>query len=267
MISVLANGRFSRRANRRSTHASRLVRGACDTWLPPELARCLVLRYRVVSMKEISNNNFGLLIAFFIPGFVALFGLGYMSESIRTWLAAQPAHQPTVAGFLYVTLASCVAGLTVSTVRWAVIDTIHFRTGIAKPRWDFSRLRSQVDLYHLLNENHYRFYQHYSNMIIALLFFVVARRIGSQLWSPMPDIVEVASLALSVIYFLGSRDTFRKFHSRLDHLLANDESVDATKSALEDQPIARITYGMCCNPKSNRKETKSNLESRQLDSN
>jgi len=36
------------------------------------------------------------------------------------------------------TLASVAAGLSVSAVRWLVLDTVHHRTGVRQPSWDFS---------------------------------------------------------------------------------------------------------------------------------
>ena len=85
-------------------------------------------------MKEVSTSNFGLLIAFVLPGFTALWGAAYISPVLRSWLVGSGMTGPTVGGFLYVTLASVAAGLTVSTVRWAVIDTIHHWTGLTQPQ-------------------------------------------------------------------------------------------------------------------------------------
>src|SRR5258708_7235024 len=94
-----------------------------------QLADCVTKRRVVVSLKEPSVTNFGLLIAFLLPGFVALWGISYVSEPVRSWFGSTPDYAPSVGGFLYVTLASIVAGLTVSTVRWIVIDTVHHVTG------------------------------------------------------------------------------------------------------------------------------------------
>ena len=95
-------------------------------------------------MIEVSSSNFGLLIAFPLPGFVVLWGAGYFSETVRVWLSTSGDSAPTVGGFMYVTLASVAAGVTVSTVRWAIIDTIHRWTGLPPPTWDFSRLQENV---------------------------------------------------------------------------------------------------------------------------
>ena len=120
-------------------------------------------------MKEVSSSNFGLLIAFVLPGFTALWGATYISPVLRSWLGGADATGPTVGGFLYVTLASVAAGLTVSTVRWAIIDTIHHWTGLPQPAWDFSRLQEHVAAYKVLHEIHYKFYQFNSNTLVSLV--------------------------------------------------------------------------------------------------
>lgn len=95
-------------------------------------------------MKDISYASFGLLIAYIVPGFTALWGLSAVSGTVRSWLGADPATAPTIAGFFYATLASIAAGVTVSTVRWLVIDSIHRAMGLDWPQWDFSRLRESM---------------------------------------------------------------------------------------------------------------------------
>ncbi len=92
-------------------------------------------------MREVSSKNFGLLIANLLPGLVALWGASYFSHTVRIWLGASGATGPTVGGFLYVTLASVGAGMTVSAVRFLVIDRIHHWTGVRQPLSDFSKLR------------------------------------------------------------------------------------------------------------------------------
>jgi len=71
----------------------------------------------------LSNDNFGPLIAYLVPGTIVLLGLSQFSPAVRVWFAATPADAPTVGGFLYLTLASLAAGMTVSALRWALVDT------------------------------------------------------------------------------------------------------------------------------------------------
>ena len=78
-----------------------------------------------------------------------------------------PADAPTIGGFLYLTVASLAAGMTVSAIRWAVVDTLHSLTGLPLPPLDFSRLGKNVAAYGLLIQIHYVHYQFYSNEAIA----------------------------------------------------------------------------------------------------
>lgn len=172
-------------------------------------------------MKEVSSSNFGLLIAFLLPGFMVLWGASYFSETVKHWLSGSNASAPTVGGFMYVTLASVAAGVTASTVRWAVIDTIHHWTGLPRPRWDFFRLRDNVGAYNLLNDNHYRFYQFHGNALIALLFVYVARRVDEGVFTARVGWFDLGFAILSVILFVGSRDTLRKYYVRVSQLLGD----------------------------------------------
>ena len=90
-------------------------------------------------VQKLSTDNFGLLIAYLLPGFIALYGIRPFVPAVTSWLAVSPTAAPTVGGFLFVTLGSTAAGLIVSAVRWAVVDQLHQRTGIPEPTWDFQR--------------------------------------------------------------------------------------------------------------------------------
>ena len=179
-------------------------------------------------MREVTTANFGILIAYLLPGFVALVGVGFLSETVASWLTASSATAPTVGGFLYVTLASLTAGLTVSTVRWAVIDTIHHYTGIREPRWDFSRLQQNVAAYQVLIEIHYRFYNFYANMVVALTFTYLSHRISVDLWSSGFGLFDVGFVLLVCMFFAGSRDTLRRYYSRVRSALGEEQQRDAS---------------------------------------
>jgi len=51
-------------------------------------------------MREVSTKNFGLLIAFLLPGFTAILATSYFSDTVRSWLGGSHADAPTVGGFL-----------------------------------------------------------------------------------------------------------------------------------------------------------------------
>lgn len=170
-------------------------------------------------VKPVSSNTFGLLIAYILPGALVLWGLSFVSQTIRTWLGTSPSESPTVGGFLYVTLASVGAGLTVSTVRWMVLDSINHRTGIPRPQWDFSRLQKNIAAFDRIVEDQYRYFQFYGNTFVSIIVVYVARRAGIGYSQTLADWMDALLLALACVFFLGSRDTYRKYVLRGNMLL------------------------------------------------
>ena len=166
-------------------------------------------------MRELSGKNFGVLIAYLLPGFVSLWAVAMFSPAVDAWLTSKPNAQPTVGGFLYTTLGSLSGGLTVSAVRWAVVDTFHHATGLVPPAWDFSKLRDRLDAFEALVENHYRYYQFYSNMLVAV-FLSRATRIGTVCST---DRLQIVLLLLACVFLAASRDTLGKYYGRASQLL------------------------------------------------
>ena len=165
-------------------------------------------------MRDVTTTNFGLLIAYVIPGFVTLLGVSIFSPTVASWISGG-GELPTIGGFLYVTIASVGAGLTVSTVRWLVIDWIHHKTGIHQPDWDFARLSESVQAFDVLIEIHYRYYQWYGNMIVALLSLGVLRTIAFG-WSLSGSLAILTTVAL---FSAGARDALRKYYRRVEGVL------------------------------------------------
>ena len=161
-----------------------------------------------------SSTSFGLTIAYLIPGFVALVALAGYSPPIQTWLAFSPSSAPTVAGFFYATLASLALGLTLSTVRWLVLDRLHQMTGILHPIWDFSKLQHHVDAFMVSVDHHYRYYQFYGNTLMVLVFLTIfpypmSGALPGGMW-----VHRMFLAALAALFFVASRDTLRKYHDR-----------------------------------------------------
>lgn len=107
-------------------------------------------------MKDVNSDNFGLLIAYLIPGFIALWSLQSLLPSGPFTLSIPVESEPTIGGFLYGTLASTAAGLVISAIRWAIIDQIYHRTGIPAPAWDFRKLQANLTAFESHVQDHYR---------------------------------------------------------------------------------------------------------------
>lgn len=171
-------------------------------------------------MARVWDRNFGLVIAFVLPGFVALWGLSRVSGEVSTWLSGSGSGDPTVGGFCYVSLASLAAGMTVSAVRWLLVDTLLACTGVHRPRWNDALLAEKLEAFEALVDNHYRYYQFYANTLVALAFSYAMWRFTST--------THVLGLDLGVLFLLGvflagSCDTLRKYYRRTAVLLGTLE--------------------------------------------
>jgi hypothetical protein len=184
--------------------------------------------YRLL-VTSISDSNFGPLVAYLVPGATALTGLTPFSPTLQSWFAATPSDVPNLGGFLYLTVAALATGMTVSAVRWAVIDSIHARTGLTAPPLDFSRLSENVDAYCLLINIHYRHYQFYANMIIAgaVAYSGYRASLGHTL---AVGPLDLGFAVLEVIFFMTSRDTLRKYYHRGQQVLSRPRASEKEKT-------------------------------------
>lgn len=186
-------------------------------------------------MKDVTSDNFGILIAYVAPGATALCGLSFFSPVVAQWLGASPILAPTVAGFLYVTVASVVAGVTVSTVRWMVIDTLHALTGIRRPDFNYAGLSQSTAAFDRLVRHHYDYYKFHANMLVALVFAYVSRRMKLGLFTAPLGLGDVGCALLVVVFAVGSRDTLRNYYGRMNALLGN------TRNTARRPPPARAS--------------------------
>lgn len=101
--------------------------------------------------------------------------------------------------------------------RWATIDTLHARTGLVPPELDFTHLKGKVEELKLLIEIHYRHYQFYANMLVAVAIAYLGYRF--HVGFARPGLPDLAVVVLEPIFYLTSRDTLRKYYGRSRQLL------------------------------------------------
>jgi hypothetical protein len=156
-----------------------------------------------------------LLIGYVLPGFTALHGLPFLPSASGPWGTAAGEGNLTFPGLLSGTVEATAVGLTVSTLRWLLIDTLHHRTGIRPLPWDFALLEKRVSAFELLVHGHYRYYKFYANMVVALAWAYIGG--GYALgWKGL------LYWALAALFFLASRDSLRKYYERAGKLLGAD---------------------------------------------
>ena len=170
-------------------------------------------------MQSVSNDTFGPLVAYLVPGATVLFGLSPFSPTLQEWFAASSATAPTIGGFLYLTVAAIAAGMIVSAIRWALIDKLHAWTGLPPPSLNFARLGDNVEAYQLLIEIHYRHYQCYANLEIAILVAYLCDRIAQGGLPPL-GLCDAGFVALEFVLFIAGGDTLKKYYRRSEQLLA-----------------------------------------------
>lgn len=168
-----------------------------------------------MATEETSLTNFGLLIAYVLPGFTALEGFPLFVSPRPAWGTSGDPNT-TLTAFLSGTVMAVAAGLTVSTVRWFVVDSLHHMTGLMRPVRDFARLEKSVAAYEFLGLIHYRYYKFYANMVVALVWSYLARDYALG-WKGLLDFL------LAALFFLASRDTLRKYYGRTADLLSPAE--------------------------------------------
>jgi NhaP-type Na+/H+ or K+/H+ antiporter len=174
-------------------------------------------------MKDTSNWNFGVIIAFLLPGFLFIWGISYSFSDVALWLAkAGVKDSPTVGGFLYVTLSSLSIGLLISAVRWLIIDHIHQWTGIKQPPMQFANLKDK-DVFAAFQgvvENHYRYYQYYANTFIAIVFAFLIYVFCSE--SKPSFLIWAVMILIMLALFCGSRDSLGKYYDRASKILSSE---------------------------------------------
>lgn len=177
---------------------------------------------------EITEKNFGLVIAFWLPGFLLIWGLSYTSDQVASLLTDwREAKEVTIGGFLYVTAASLAAGMLISAVRWFLVDQLFHLCGIkpiSKEKFIGLGTKDRRDAFLEIVQNHYRYYQYYSNSMVSIIIsFVVYLSYGHHADSLWPYFV---AGAIVVMLFFASRDCYKKYVERGTQALSSGRGAE-----------------------------------------
>jgi hypothetical protein len=169
-------------------------------------------------MSEISSRQFGLIVAFLIPGFIGLAGVAPLMPVVGEWLRPANLGDFGIGPTVYAIMAATAVGMIVSCTRWLVIDHILQWTGVVQPAWDLSRLEQHLGAFDYILDNHYRYYQFYANTLVAILWAYSVNRILQT--SPLLGFgTDLGVAVLCVVLFMGSRDALSKYYVRSGQLL------------------------------------------------
>jgi len=164
-------------------------------------------------VTDATGKYFGLVIAYVLPGFAALWSLQESSPTIRSWLQTSASLPAGLEAIFFVSLASIASGMTISTVRWAVVDTLLQMTGLHRPAWDDAKLQANVQAWELIVEAHYRFYQFYGHMAVVLPLFIASQSYG-RTWGGI-----LLGLLFECLFIAAAHDALSRYYARTSLLL------------------------------------------------
>jgi hypothetical protein len=175
------------------------------------------------------DRNFGLVIAYLLPGFVSAQGVALVAASLGQWLMPLAAGQ-ALAGLLFIGLTSLALGLVVSALRWAVIDTLHDATGLPAPELDFTILQENLAAFQLAVEHNYRYYQFYANMVVATLLYG-GIWLAARPTDPTPVSLVVAFILLELLLLGASRSCLSRYYGRVSQILQVSDHTSGTSAS------------------------------------
>jgi hypothetical protein len=166
------------------------------------------------------NNQFGLVVAYLLPGFIGLAGVAPLVPVVSAWLHPGTYAEASLGPPIYAVLAATTLGMIASCFRWLIIDHAHASTGMKPPRWDDARLNERLGAFNYLVESHYRYYQFVANTLVAVVWAYAINR-----WlhtSPLLGVgTDFAGVILCAVLFAASRDALSKYYSRTTALVGS----------------------------------------------
>jgi hypothetical protein len=174
-------------------------------------------------MVQFEPIDFGILIAFILPGSVAVYGLQYVSPRISALWRALESGQLVIGPLILLAVATLAAGLIVSALRVVVLEPIFHFTGVRPEKLNYQKLTESdhLELFKQMIKNVYRYEQFYGNMLLALLFCTFLRYLvgGAPIWRTTADLMIFLAIVGSLItLFLAGRksltDVYRYMSER-----------------------------------------------------
>jgi hypothetical protein len=167
-------------------------------------------------MTPTSNWQFGLIVAYVLPGFVGLLGLAPIFPRIAGWL--RPVGADGFSSAMYAVLAAAAIGLIVSCFRWMVLDRLHALTGVTRPVLDDRRLPDVLVAFDYLVQNHFRYYEFCGNTLVALVLSYAVNRFNGRL-TFIGIGTDLAVVVISITLFAASRNALANYYTRTRRLV------------------------------------------------
>lgn len=186
--------------------------------------------YYFAMSKDASLNDFGLVISVIVPGFALLVGTAYLVPMLPSTFRDLATVNTSIGSFLFSTLASVGVGMTVSILRWIVIDSLHHATGLRPPDWDFSLLATRASAFDIVVEHYYRHYQFAANTLMSVLLILAMRRWALGFGLATFSSIDAGLCLLAIILFAGSRSSLHRYYTRGGQVLSKPATIPRPKN-------------------------------------
>lgn len=169
-----------------------------------------------VPVRDLVAENFGLLIAYVIPGLAGLWATCLWDAGIRGWVAQSASLTTSIGGFLVLTMAALGVGLSVQALRFAAFEVVLAKVSGLVAKYPYlkppaynnaQRVDPQVRATSReITDQHYRYYQCHGGLAIAFpVVFIAwcakepAISIGGKLIMALPFLIVEAALVAAAI--------------------------------------------------------------------
>jgi hypothetical protein len=174
-------------------------------------------------MVQVEPIDFGILIAFILPGSVAVYGLRYVSPRISALWSILESGQVVIGPLILLALATLAVGLIVSSLRVVLLEPIFHVTGVRQENIDYQKLANadQREFFKEMIKNVYRYEQFYGNTLLALLFCSFLRYFVGRVsicQTRMDQMVSVAIIGSLITLFVAGRKSLRDVYRSISEL-------------------------------------------------
>ena len=163
--------------------------------------------------------NFGQLIAYLIPGFLAVYALADFVPQFAALLGRDGI--PQAEALVPLLVLGLAVGVVVNAFSWALLRPLFALSGVKRPDdLTYTKLRKDdIAVYNTIVEANFRYHQFYSNMLIAVLVYA-----PTWLAAPATDnlLRNGSFLAVVGVLFLAARDSLSRAYVRMLALLSKE---------------------------------------------
>lgn len=173
-------------------------------------------------MKPLAPLDFSHVIAFLLPGFVAVYALGYLSPRTGELISLSFSADAGIGPVFVLMVASLVLGVGLSALRTLALDRVQHWTGVTRPDLDFSQLKCEQTraAFSEAVANTYRYAQFYGNTMLAVVCLALAKLYNDRSWAGQAGLYFALILG-AVILFCAHRAQLKDTYRTSRQILSN----------------------------------------------